>query len=477
MAAITTRMGTQEPLDELTEAYSECAAGVARGLSGLGEAEVASGAFCPTPGEVMGEGHAGLTEFAWVRAIVLPALEGRHFRLVRTEGGPINDGASAQQALPDDNPVEYVGRKRGWSGLQGSPRMAREYRIELVDAGGNPAPLPADFVPFAPMTTAVGSSPLLSWTSKLGAWSFSLPAGHTSLGGACPGAAAGQSPASAQAQRNQSVAVTKALADYPSPDANRLVDPASLVRRRGGVDVAASICQTCYATSTNYTYTSNIVHAYMRWLWQEWALKTPATDSRFSNMFVQVMVDAIDGADDYVEGYYDPRKKERGPAEPPQWLAYPARFFRIHDAGDFVSLEAFKAWVEIANAFAPGNSSGFTPVVLWVPTRMWAMGDKFTRALQSNPAKNLVVRPSAYELNQHAPDLGGACAAGTTVYANGVATAAIAGEAPRFFDWDCHAYAALGGKLSCRDAPAPDGQIGCRACWMRPELRINYRSH
>jgi hypothetical protein len=48
------------------------------------------------------------------------------------------------------------------------------------------------------------------------------------------------------------------------------------------------------------------------------------------------------------------------------------------------------------------------------------------------------------------------------------------------FDWTCQTYATHGSEdlaPSCHDAAGPDGQQGCRACWTRPDLRINYTTH
>jgi hypothetical protein len=51
---------------------------------------------------------------------------------------------------------------------------------------------------------------------------------------------------------------------------------------------------------------------------------------------------------------------------------------------------------------------------------------------------------------------------------------------PRY-DWSCQTYAiGPSGKdasPSCIHALAPDGKIGCRACWISKNLRITYTAH
>ena len=61
-------------------------------------------------------------------------------------------------------------------------------------------------------------------------------------------------------------------------------------------------------------------------------------------------------------------------------------------------------------------------------------------------------------------------------------TTARAGTDSRY-DWDCRAYATEDKTATCRKAVAPPGMgdpktgKGCRACWLMPELRVNYSLH
>ncbi len=485
MAAITTHQG--QLLDDLTAAYAECGAGVARGLSGLGDADLARGEVCPTPGEVVGFNHIGLVELGWARRLVQDMAQGLKlgFRVVRT-GGPGSFEDESEESEEEEAALAGFGQAECPPGCvpadAGAAGPQASFALEVVDANGQPSAIPSSAVPWAPMSSASGLSTvqLLSWTSKMGCWSWSLPAGHGTIGGACPGAAAGQSTSDAKVRDNQGRVVLRVLNKYPSPDVR--TGRTGPVER---IDLAAAICQTCYATGANYKYSDNIARGYLRWVWMEWALSKPARGN-FSNLFVQTMVAAIAGANDALGGTLHTRGKKRGQVkdlpEPARWRKN--RWFRIHDAGDFPTIAEFEAWMEIAAYFRPGNSNGVQPVSFWAPTRMWAMGDKWIELVKRAEALgNFIVRPSAYSLNEHAPQIPG-WAAGTTVYAPAVANEAEEGLAPQYYDWDCRAYQAKNGP-SCRGAIAPavqdgvlvPGEVGCRACWVFPNLRVNYRAH
>ncbi len=52
---------------------------------------------------------------------------------------------------------------------------------------------------------------------------------------------------------------------------------------------------------------------------------------------------------------------------------------------------------------------------------------------------------------------------------------ALPGAAEPRADFNCQVYGAE--KPSCLASQAPDGKIGCRACWVHPELSISYSAH
>jgi|694.fasta_scaffold91376_2 hypothetical protein len=435
MAAITPHLGEEQPLAPEDRAYQNCAAGEAS-IQGLGQV----GVTCPTPGEVVGQLHAGLVELASTRYTLEQELARRTLTVVQTGRGPA---------------------------------------IKLTP------PLTEDAVPWRPMSRTVEVIPLLTWTSKMGAPSFSLPAGHTEIGGACPGAAAGQSTSRDGARRQQERVVLNVLNDR-----NFAPRDAAPVER---IDLGAAVCEHCYATDGNYRYADNTMYQMVRYAWASWALSQPTTSPYGlrggpSNLFVDMMVEAIDRAD--YNGPQDAAER----CEAPQWVASGWRFFRIHDSGDFgvaPTRDYFLAWKAIADCFAQGNPHKFKPIMFWAPTRMWAVPGWIDLIEQENGGANykgnFAIRPSGYELNQHAPSLRtgptSGWAAASTVYADEPAKAVLEGRAPKRFDWNCQAYAVEQGP-TCRGALSPPlpgyegaSLIGCRACWMLHDSVINYTAH
>lgn len=430
MAAIQPHLGEElapEDLDYQNARYERAP------FRGLGRADAERG---PTQGEIVGSLHAGLMELGTVRYMLETELAKQTLSVVLNE--------------------------------EGQPSIRVEPGIF------------SNVVPFRPMSrTSVTNVPLTSWTSKMGCPSFSIPAGHGELGGTCPGAAAGQSVVSPRARDTQEKFVLTVLNDprFSPPNTAPIAE----------IDLAAAVCEHCYATGHNYLYADNAAYQMVKAAWVAWALEQP-TESPYgldggpSNLFVDTMVAAIDAAD------YD-----HGGCEPPQWAASGWRFFRIHDSGDFgvgAGKSYFRAWKAIADCFAKGNAFKYQPIMFWAPTRMWAVPTWIDFVNEVNGGANwhgnFVVRASGYELNQHCPELRGrersGWAAGSTVFSPDGTDAVVSGRAPRLFDWNCQAYAAKDGP-TCRGALSPPlagyegGLIGCRACWMLPNSVINYTAH
>jgi hypothetical protein len=110
---------------------------------------------------------------------------------------------------------------------------------------------------------------------------------------------------------------------------------------------------------------------------------------------------------------------------------------------------------------------------------------------------NVIVRPSALHFGDYAPTAGmypwdgpyPFNAAGTTsLYSKGLGQDAtgveygganFGGEVDPRYDWGCQAYhrSKEMAAPNCADAMGPDGELGCRACWIQPGLRINYSAH
>lgn len=396
MAAIKPHLAEDGENTELQEDYWACAS---EGLDGLGRAEQPD-VLCPTPQAVVDQSHASLLTVAYTRKTVVDQLRGR----------TITPG--------------YKGGKV----------------VLFIDES---IPGPA-WNPFSD----VESTSLLSWTTKMGAPSFSLPAGAKEMGGSCPGAAAGQSIVSDNDRRKQAKVLLPIL-EAPQ------------------VELAKAICEFCYAEGGQYATGSVQYHQMVRFAWTRRALfydiedrELPRGSDMADSAFVRVMIDAIERADFKIN------------AEPAHWGTQ--RFFRLHDSGDIFSTRYLAAWKTIADHYHPDNHDD--PITFWAPTRMWATGRKFidyVNEINGQPDTNLVLRPSAYHIDQHGPpDLGPGWAGASVVYdkrqkgqAEGVT-----------FDWDCKAYAVEKGP-SCRGAKNPKNQTGCRVCWKHPELRVNYTLH
>lgn len=408
MAAITPHLEGAQEMDPLDAQYQDCAAGKG-GLTGLGEVY-----GCPLPGEVIAVNHSQLSNLAYNRSIAVEALADRNVELVKTPKG---------FRLVLDKPIPYD--TLPWS------LMANERSFKGVS--------------------------LLSWTSKMQTPSFSLPAGANQMGGACPGAQAGQSTVPQGAREKQEKVVLKVL------NSGGL----GMTEEVQQVDLAAAVCEHCYATGGNYAYADIMLGSMLRFAWTRYAVS--------QGFFTEVMIPAIASAE------------YRDAEQPAHWAETGWRFFRIHDSGDFYDERYFRAWKEIADAFAPQNvgALGVRPVMFWAPTRMWAVPgwvdlvDKVNGG--ANNLGNFIIRPSAYELNQHAPELrkpNGGWGPASTVVSPEVANRIRNCELPPqdvIFDWDCRAYEVKDGP-NCRGSGSPLGVDGCRACWMSPGV-VNYQAH
>jgi len=426
MAAIKPHLAEDGQTTRTQAEYWNCAAeGEEEGLA------AARQGLCPTPKEVIEQTHAGLLQVAWTRQ---PLVE-------QMMQGMVID------VIQDGN--KYKLRGTFPEGEEG----------QLVEG--------AAWNPYAATDISI-----LSWTTKMGAPSFSLPAGGTPVGGSCLGSIAGQS-TSTEGQREQQAKTLLPILYGPR-------------YKNQKIDLAKCICETCYAEGGQYG-TSSVQYAQLlRFAWAQGALKQQAPSGR--SVFVEVMIDAIDNAD-YKLGQ-----------EPKQWKRKGKimRFFRLHDSGDFFSKQYFDAWKEITDWFHPTyggpNGKGHpNPIWFWAPTRMWISPTWVKHISTVNRPRrgheqNFSVRPSAYHVNEHGPlgasgkgKLGTGWAAATVVFGSKEKMAAEGKRRGKAFDWDCRAYAVEDGP-TCRGAqsnPAGGGKgkPGCRNCWMLQKERTNYTWH
>ena len=391
----------------------EVTADVLDGLQGTGrvhdETVFATGTLTA---EVLNQSHAGLLNTAWLRYVVEESL--------------IERGVSYRVQARDKD-----GKK------------PREVFIVL----DQPIQLPGEFVspwnpPSTPNTQQFG---ILSWTSKMGTPSFSLPAGPIEAGGSCPGAAAGQS----------------------IVPVNALLAASRRVREVIGrpVRLQQAICQYCYAEGGQYSTGQVQFAQVLRYIWTREALKTRGGTEEW----ISAMVYAIDNANYLLEG---------GSLKKTDYLPerHPGRYFRIHDSGDFFSRQYLAAWKEVANRLPD--------ITFWAPSRYWAKGGGIAQVNEVNdPPQNLIIRPSAYHTNEPPPrDLGPGWAEGSAVFGTVgdhelTVEQARAGGEYGAYDWECQAYAVDDAGKTCRNALAPDGEVGCRMCWVHPRHIPMYILH
>lgn len=370
-------------------------------------------AACPTPTEILTSTSTKLMNMIWLREAVEESLRGAKVT-VYMKGRDV--------FLELDRPV---GKVPPWNPPP-TPN-ARRYR-------------------------------LLSWTSKMGCPSFSTPAGHPAIGGTCPGA-------------HQSVVA----------EDNVLVK----IRRRVEAEVGdlrphAAICEFCYAEAGQYATGQVQFAQLLRLIWVRHALR--------ERTFVPTMVAAIKEADFKLAGGKSDDDDELKGRVTSERLGTP--FFRIHDSGDFFSPEYLRAWKDVCRAF-DGSRPNLPRIVFWAPTRIWATGWGVAAVNQVNdPPDNFVVRPSAYHINEAPPtNLGPGWSAGSTAIHADLIGAMEPARARRaklpvvrdaFIDtryhWNCQAYAG-DADHTCREAVAPDGAKGCRACWLAPDDIVNYTLH
>jgi hypothetical protein len=434
MAAIIPHLEVPEDVTPIERAYDMCV-GTLNGPS-LGEDQAA----CPSPSAVLSDAHAGLLGMVFVRDAVFDSLQNLQFTVQPGNA----QGADAKKVyLVLDRPI---GPGPAWNPAT-NPNV-RQYKA-------------------------------LSWTSKMNAPSWSIPAGAPQIGGACPGAAAGQSVVPERAREANA----------------RLVNIGLGRPANAPVNLAQAICEFCYATGGQYSTGQVQFAQILRFLWARQAINfRVSTPHGESTAFIEAMVYAIDNADYKLDGgtiKADPETGEKEQKLPPEPTG--RRFFRIHDSGDFFEEEYLAQWKAIADRLPD--------ITFWAPSRIWATswGIDAVNRINRDP-RNFIIRPSAYEVNEAGPQrLGPGWAGATTVlgvkqnlgmtpererYVYDRAQrfpAKTTGPDPRY-TWNCQAYATDDQGHTCRKAVAPPGYggpdgKGCRACWIATDEIVNYSLH
>ena len=267
---------------------------------------------------------------------------------------------------------------------------------------------------------------LFTFTSKMSCASFSIPAGPQNHG-TCP------------ASRPQAVEREGSYTEFHPP----LADMAKYKGSETG-NPATYVCDVCYAGKGNYALRANVSLTQMARL--RWMTKTMRSES-----FARRMSEGIGSLfDREVEQVLLAKNISN-------------RYFRIHDSGDFNTIEYYKAWRDVCDQFMGKKGlKGHPFVYFWAPTRQWvykSFRDAFTEYYPPGP--NFSLRPSGLFTNWPGTPMIPGIAAGTT---------SIEGDAPPPIK-NCPAYDDENAEeKSCAGSR-------CRTCWSEPRKPVNYRTH
>lgn len=417
MAAIDLHIGTQAPVDRDSTLVCD--------IDGqpVGTGNDLDGARACLPS--LASTHNGLTRMVWVRRTLEDLLGGRQIFIA--------DGSTLEREM--------------------GARVGARERSKLYFVLDRP--FLRNEIPWMPAATEeLRYTAMIGESGKMACPTWDLPAGSPIIGGSCPSATAGQSVIPAPTRESSQRAVGQP------------------------VRLQETICQICYAEGGQYASPHVQIGELIRYWWCRQMLDSG--DSTRRQEWVATVVRAINGEIFPGERPIDPRTNE------------PILPMRIHSSGDFYSPDYADAWIDVANAVPQ--------VMFWAPTRTWAAPGWMAHWRRLTPRiqhGNLAVRPSAYHTSDNAPGSHEHPWSGDYVFTSGGTTAlykfddANAGRPPMAqlmargeppsvdprYDWPCQTYQILDDSHSCQNALAPDGKIGCRACWLYPQLRVNYTAH
>jgi len=220
----------------------------------------------------------------------------------------------------------------------------------------------------------VGTTRFLTRTSKMGCYSWNLPAGPPKHDGCCPGSAMafyvkglGENVMSGVRMKNAIRNATKYTIGYQSTIPNSV----SEIRRR-------FICNGCYAMKGAYGNPSVITIMQWRAMWlKDFALPTGAFGQAMEQAIRLAQVQSI-------------KERARAKGDPRKLAAIPhPDYFRIHDSGDMFSEQYLQEWINVCKRMKD--------IHFWAPSRVWttaamsrSVQDIITRRLPSN----LCLRPS-----------------------------------------------------------------------------------
>lgn len=326
-------------------------------------------------------------------------------------------------------------------------------------------PIDKNVIPWMPAAV----KQMRSWSffgvaAKMDCPTWDLPAGALAIGGACPGVTPGQTV-------------------VPDDRRRELLQGGKLPILGEPVRLRDTTCNLCYASGGQYITPIPQLGEIVRYAWCVQMLSARGGKTR--QQWIDTMVAAV------LRQRHTVTKQGVFP-------------IRVHSSGDFYDPSYASAWIEIVN-----QVSAIEPrIVFWAPTRTWAsrlwagFWEAAYRPLDAAastdwadvPAirspRNFVVRLSAFHTNDKAlPSLvPGRMPQGTTACYKDTIVGLPSPELARAanmkvnpdedrFAWQCGTYAIKDDAHSCTVARGPDGEVGCRACWVETDLAVNFAVH
>lgn len=391
--------------------------------------------------------HTELSRLLWGRTLIAQALVGAKFKL-GLKGNQMNVEVVPAK-LEDREPRVEAGKKQH----EGMKRNVLPWHWASVASRG---------------------FKLFSTNSKMRCPTFDLPAGMSRLGGSCPGAAFAQSTVPEATLRT---VTDRSAADYGKVlnDLPFLIDevqddwshlPMS-ERPAPAINLKSTVCTYCYATGGKYGEVGVQFAEVARFAFIKALMKT----SQGVDTLVKLLVATIEQT-----LVWDEETTKRHKVRP----------IRVHSSGDFYNEAYAEMWLRVARQLDKNAEQhpDDPPIVLWAPTRTHVLKsfNKFWR--NANIPSNFVIRPSAYSVGDPAPYIkheSPTGSKGTSVLFEDDARERMTGKSEfgdgTKFHWQCGVYALEKGNKTCMSAQAPDGKVGCRACWKMPKMAINYVVH
>jgi hypothetical protein len=407
---------------------------------------------------------------------VLPFLETEEFHFPENAGQGLN-GLSALAASKTAD--ELIGKSNLeltrllWARTLIQQELAKRTFRLVIDTSKSPSlvvrlsePMPVDTVPWFRLSSEMQNINVFSTNSKMRCPTFDLPAGASSVGGTCPAAGPAQTTSIGRGDNAEKSMLEQRpdgryfLKLYPSVEFN----------------LARTVCAECYATGGTYGNTSTQVTELVHEALVKSAMQNSQMRAALLDAFVwQIPLLPFDRWQEG-EGELDEEgnivAKKAGHTPPDKVRERMARYpkvFRVHSSGDFFTAKYAKFWIDVARRVQAQHGE---EILFWAPTRTQFLPNWAEFWKTANVPSNFIIRPSGYHVGDAAPMAQG-IAAGTSVLTPKDAEVSR-GEK---YDHQCGVYDLKQGNKTCVEALDPDGNPGCRACWMKPNRRINYVAH